>query len=472
MAVDREDASLTGRSISPQLIEKYAVSAPRYTSYPTAADFSQAVTSDVWRETLSNTFFAMPPSPIALYFHIPFCHSLCYFCACHKIIPKNRNLVAPFLEAIKHELAAYKKVVGDHHHVVQIHWGGGTPNYLTREEMGLLSSAIHQTFPRFASSTEFSIEIDPRVSNFETLATLRAIGCNRLSLGIQDFNPAVQRAIHRVQSFVETERLFSRARQLSFESINVDLIYGLPLQTRETFRDTIEKVILLRPERIALYAYAHVPWIQKIQNSFKRFKLASSEERGLIFNDSTQRLLEAGYVHIGMDHFALPHDELARASQQSRLMRNFMGYTTRVADYLLAFGPSAISTVPSCFAQNEKVLEKYFEKTTQNGFAIERGVLCNLDDYMRQSVISELFCHGQINMHNWEQIWQIPFQRKFRTELSLIKEFEEDGLIQYDPHRIVLTPQGKFFVRNIATVFDARIGKYQGSKRAIFSSAV
>ncbi len=466
------DKVIPADTIPARLIEKYSVSAPRYTSYPTAAEFSDEVGSAVWERCLRDTFNKAQIKPLSLYIHIPFCHNLCYFCACHKIIPKERSIVGPYLEAIKQELFYYQSLIGADHQIAQLHWGGGTPNYLNSKEMETLSDLIRHAFPHSSPLFEFSVEVDPRTATEETLSTLRAVGCNRVSFGIQDLDPIVQNAIHRVQSFAKICSLFEKARQLGFRGINVDLIYGLPQQTNKTFQATINNVITLRPERIALYGYAHLPGSRKVQRSFHKLPLPTAKERLRIFHEAIQQLLAAGYVHIGMDHFALPGDDLAIALKTLTLRRNFMGYTSSESDLLLGFGPSAISALPSCFAQNEKDLGSYFEKVKGNGAAITRGKLRSLEDRRRAFIIGELFCQGRIAFSNFEDVWQTSFQHAFRQEYAELRTLISDGLLSERRDGFYLTGRGRLFVRNVAMVFDSYIEKYQLETTAIFSSAV
>jgi oxygen-independent coproporphyrinogen III oxidase len=454
------------------LANKYSGSAPRYTSYPTAVEFHSDVDALRWEELLlqenDNTF--------GVYAHIPFCQTLCYFCACNKIITQNRAGVRPFLDAIKKEFALQAQYLTRNgsrdKQMGQIHWGGGTPNYLLPEDMRELHTSMETYLGKPMKGAECSVEIDPRGITTEQLATLIDLGMNRISFGVQDLSPEVQEAINRIQPLSLTTHVIKEARKLGFKSINIDLIYGLPLQTVETFSETVKSIITLRPERVALYGYAHVTWIQKVQRSFDKLPLPTPEERIEIFLEAVEAFTQAGYEHIGLDHFALPDDTLVQARENGKLNRNFMGYSIHRGSQIAAFGPSAISSVEKGFAQNSKELPEYIQSIESHKLAITRGVERSPEDILRSHVIEDVLCHGKIFYKDFTHRWGADFYQVFPDAFAALESFAEDGIVQIQNDGFSITPIGRFFARNVATIFEAYLQKHKEKERPVFSQAV
>ncbi len=432
------------------LLEKYNRPGPRYTSYPPAPFWTDTFDPEEFYQACRRAESA--GTPISLYVHIPFCESLCLFCACNVAIRKDHRVAEPYLKALRQEMASLAGVVSRERPVVQLHWGGGTPTYLSPGQMEDLFDDLQTRF-RLAADPELGVEVDPRVTTAEHLKTLRRLGFNRLSLGIQDFDPQVQQIVHRIQSFEQTQQIVQHARELGFASVNVDLMYGLPLQTVAGFSATLDRVLELAPDRIALFSYAHVPWLKKQQGSFAHLLPPDREKFG-IFRRAIERLLGAGYVYIGMDHFARPDDELARAQKQRTLHRNFQGYSTRAGADLYGLGASAISHVGDVYVQNERNVERYQQSVERTGRALIRGYRLSADDRIRGTVISRLLCHAVVSKAEIEQEFGIAFDRYFARELEALRELEQDGLVACSAEEISITPRGRIFMRNVAMVFD------------------
>lgn len=453
-----------------RIIRKYAGSGPRYTSYPTAVELSDDVTAADWYSLLRSELSGDNASSSAsLYVHIPFCKSLCYFCACHKVILKERDIVAPYLAALGDELTAYRALLPKIS-FGQIHWGGGSPSFLTIPESERLFDAITERFSLATEGGDFSIEVDPRTTSEEMLRAYRALGFNRVSFGVQDLDESVQRAVNREQSLETIERLVVASRAEGFSSINVDLIYGLPEQRIETFADTVHSIVRLRPSRIALYGYAHVTWLNKVQRSFERHHLPTPEERLELFLLAGAAFEEAGYRRIGMDHFALPDDSLSRALESGGLHRNFMGYTTHRGATLIGIGASALSSCEGAIVQNAKALDDYMSRVADVGTAVFRGLRRTLDDRCRGSVIDDIFCRSEIRLSSFERRWHSEFWSAFPEVRERLVGFEQDGLLSISDERIALTELGRLFPRNVAMLFDAYLPKH--SKRDVFSATV
>ncbi len=451
------------------LIPKYSRQIPRYTSYPTAIEFNDSLNSSKWVEAIKAD--SGSDKSYSLYVHIPFCHKLCYFCACNKIIPKDREIVLPYLRSVVEELKHYQQLLGSEVYIEQIHWGGGTPNFLTPKEMCYLHSSCVKFFPNIATDADISIEVDPRTMTIEHLEVLRELGFNRISLGVQDFNLDVQRLINRVQSFETTAEVCLNAREVGFSEVNIDLIYGLPNQTREGFADTLKRVRDIAPDRIALYGYAHVTWVKKVQKALERAHLPTSKERVDLFLDALDFLTSVGYEHIGLDHFALPADSLAKSSRDGTLNRNFMGYTTHKGARIIGVGVSAISSLPEGYAQNSKDLREYQQNISEGGMSIERGLAKNRDDLIRGEIIEALLCQGEILISSFESRWNIKFTSYFKEDLSRLQPFNDDGLIQFIEDKILITKLGRFFQRNIASAFDTYLHAHT-ERENVFSQAV
>ena len=411
--------------ISDATLEKYNRPGPRYTSYPTAP---------VWKEDFGPEDFEsycaraeQLSTPVSLYMHIPFCESLCLFCACNVSIQKDKSVAIPYLETLKREISHVGTQVSKNRPVIQFHWGGGTPTYLTPAQMEDLFGHTRERFT-FAPDAEIGIEVDPRVTNRAHLETLRRLGFNRLSMGVQDFEHKVQEAIHRVQPYEMTRDLILTARELGFESINVDLIYGLPYQTADSFKATIDQTLTLEPDRIAMFSYAHVPWLKKQQGSFDAH-LPAGMEKFRIFRAGLEGFLNAGYVYIGMDHFAKPNDELSVAQRNRTLHRNFQGYTTKAGADLYGMGVSAISSIGDAYAQNRREVPAYQSAVAERGIATMRGYRLSDDDRLRRAVIGRLLCHTVIPKLEVEREFSISFDEYFAPELERLEQFRAEGLV-------------------------------------------
>jgi oxygen-independent coproporphyrinogen III oxidase len=452
------------------LIGRYDRPGPRYTSYPTAVEFNETFDEPAYRAQLAE--MARTSTPISLYLHLPFCEERCSFCGCSVIITRKREVAADYLTYLHRELAMLAEALGGPRRIVQYHWGGGTPTYLSLAQISALQAVVTSHFD-VEEGAEVAIEVDPRVTSVEQLALLRNLGFNRLSLGVQDFTPEVQQAVNRIQSESLTRTLFDAARDLGFESINVDLIYGLPLQTRGSFGKTVDAVVAMRPDRVAVYSYAHVPWIRGHQKYLNPDDLPAAERKIELFVEAVDRFRAAGYEQIGMDHFALPTDELAIASAAGRLHRNFMGYTTRPAPDMLAAGVSGIGDVRGAFAQNTKKLSEYYSAIDAGRFPIERGYRLDADDHVRRFVITNLMCNFRVVRSEVESRFSIEFAKYFAPELAELDESAvADGFVTIDDAAIAVSPLGRLFVRNVAMVFDRHLRARATSAIPIFSRTV
>ncbi len=455
-------------AVSEHLLEKYNRPGPRYTSYPTAPvwkdDFGPSDLEESYTraETLA--------TPLSLYMHLPFCESLCLFCACNVSIQKDKSVAVPYLSALKHEIEHVAGMVSKKRPVIQFHWGGGTPTYLTPAQMEDLFGHAHERFA-FAPDAEIGIEVDPRVTSRAHLESLRRLGFNRLSMGIQDFQPRVQETIRRVQPYEMTRELIVASRELGFESLSVDLIYGLPYQTAATFQATIEQVLTLTPDRVAMFSYAHVPWLRKQQGAFATH-LPEGREKFQIFRAGLEGFLGAGYIYIGMDHFALPTDELATSQQDRTLHRNFMGYTTKAGADLYGMGVSAISSVGDAYAQNRREVPAYQDAVADRGIATMRGYRLSADDRLRRAVIGRLLCHTVIPKREVEREFSISFDEYFAAEIARLAEPSADGLVTLDRDEIRVTPLGRIFIRNVAMVFDRYIEEQKMDQKPLFSKTL
>lgn len=454
--------------ISPEFLALYNKPGPRYTSYPTAP---------VWRddfgpEDLQGAYERADAArtPVSIYMHLPFCESLCLFCACNVVIAKDHSVAPPYLSSLKREIEHVSERVSRSRPVVQFHWGGGTPTYLTPAQMEDLFGFTAERFS-FAPDAEIGIEVDPRVTTAEHLQSLRRLGFNRLSMGIQDFDPEVQRAVKRVQPLEMTSELIARARALGFESINVDLIYGLPYQTTGRFARTVDEVLALAPDRIALFSYAHVPWLRKQQGSFAA-SLPEGMEKFRIFSTAIAKFLAAGYQYIGMDHFARPGDELAVAQRERSLHRNFQGYTTKAGADLYGMGVSAISAIGSNYAQNYRELPRYSEAVDRRGIATMRGYRLSEDDRLRRALITRLLCHAVIDKTGIGRDFGVNFDEYFAPELARLHPFIEDRLIQSSDDEIRVTFLGRIFIRNLAMIFDPYLEKQRLADQPLFSKTL
>jgi len=469
MAGERQNgAQLDVGRVSDAVLEKYNRPGPRYTSYPTAP---------VWKDDFGpddlEKYYAIADkraTPLSLYMHLPFCESLCLFCACNVSIQKDKSVAIPYLAALKREIEHVAKHVSRARPVIQFHWGGGTPTYLSPAQLADLFAFTRERFS-FAPDAEIGLEVDPRVTSREHLETLRALGFNRLSMGIQDFEPTVQQTIHRVQPYELTRNLIIAARELGFGSLNIDLIYGLPYQTAETFRATIAQALTLEPDRVAMFSYAHVPWLKKQQGSFAAH-LPEGREKFAIFRAGLEGFLNAGYIYIGMDHFARPGDELAVAQKNRTLHRNFQGYTTKAGADLYGMGVSAISSIGRAYAQNSREIPAYQTAVKDRGIATMRGYRLSNDDEVRRAVIGRLLCHTVIFKREIEREFGIEFDKYFAGERDRLTEPRDEGLVVLGADEIRVTPLGRIFIRNVAMTFDRYLHEQQMDKRPLFSKTL
>jgi oxygen-independent coproporphyrinogen-3 oxidase len=452
-----------------RMLERYGGAGPRYTSYPTAPAWSEAYGAPCFAEDLAGLSAA---APLSLYVHVPFCRSLCHFCACNRRITRDPALPERYLDAIAREAETLAEALPGALPVEQLHWGGGTPTHLSPAQIERLFGVLAAAFP-LAAGAEISLEADPRVTSGAQLETLRACRFERLSLGVQDFDARVQQAIHRVQSAADTARLVEHARRLGFGSVSFDLIYGLPFQSVESVLRTLDEVVAIEPDRIALYAYAHVTWIAKQQRGFESRDLPDPRTRLQILVAAIRRLLAAGYVHVGLDHFAKPDDELARAQRAGTLRRNFMGYTTRAGVDLVGLGPSAISELHSAYAQSERELEAWQDAVGAGGLATLRGHRLTRDDQERRWVIQRLLCDAGVEAPAFRARFGAGLRERFAPELARLAELAEDGLLELAADgSIAVTPLGRLVLRTLAMAFDAYLPGQQGAARPLFSQTI
>ncbi len=430
------------------LIQKYNYSGPRYTSYPTALEFS----ADYGEENFHSAVARYPGRPLSLYVHIPFCHKLCYFCGCNKIVTRQQHKADQYLDALEQEIIHRSPLFTDRR-VSQLHWGGGTPTYLNKAQISRLMSLLHGHF-QFEADAEISIEVDPREIELDVLDHLRSEGFNRLSMGVQDFNKEVQRLVNREQDEAFIFALIKRARDIGFTSTNIDLIYGLPKQTPESFAFTLSRVAELSPDRLSVFNYAHLPSLFAAQRKIKDADLPSAQQKLDILQQTIVSLTDAGYQFIGMDHFARPDDELAVAQRDGVLHRNFQGYTTQGDTDLLGMGVSAISMIGDSYAQNQKELKAYYQQVDETGNALWRGISLTRDDCIRRDVIKALICHFRLDFSSIENQWDLRFNDYFAEDLKLLKPLANDGLVEINEQSIEVTAKGRLLIRNICMCFD------------------
>jgi oxygen-independent coproporphyrinogen-3 oxidase len=454
--------------VSEEFLARYNRPGPRYTSYPTAPVWNDAFGPADLEEVHASADAAR--TPVSLYMHLPFCESLCLFCACNVIIQKDKSVSIPYFDVLKKEIARVAESVSCDREVVQFHWGGGTPTYSSPAQLEDLFGYTKERFT-FSPQAETGIEVDPRVTSREHLETLRRLGFNRLSMGIQDFHEPVQKAIHRIQPYELTRDLIQSARALGFDSINVDLIYGLPHQTAETFAHTVDQVVGLAPDRIALFSYAHVPWLKKQQGAFAAF-LPEGMQKFEIFRTGLLKFLEAGYLYIGMDHFAKPNDELAAAQTSRTLHRNFQGYTTKAGADLYGMGVTAISGFSDAYAQNFRELPAWEKSVHERGIATMRGYRLSREDRLRREVISRLLCHTVIPKREINEAFGIDFDEHFAEELHRLELPQDDGLLTIAPDEIRTTWLGRIFIRNLAMLFDPYLEKQHLHAKPLFSKTL
>ena len=439
--------------IDPVLIRKYDVSGPRYTSYPSADRFVDAFGETQFRQWLERRSIGGSAQPLSLYVHLPFCNTVCYYCACNKVVTRDHGKSAKYIKYLDREMGLVAPLLGERASICQLHWGGGTPTFLSHEEMRAVMRSVDQRFER-APGFECSVEVDPRAAPPGTLALLGELGFNRVSIGVQDFDPAVQKAVHRIQGEEVTRRAIAEARASGFRSVNLDLIYGLPKQTLDSFSRTLDKVIDLGPDRVALYSYAHLPKLFKPQRRIAESDLPSAEAKLQILTLAIGRLTRAGYLYIGMDHFAKADDELAVAQGQGRLQRNFQGYSTFAAADMLGFGVSAIGKLGPTYYQNRKALDEYYADLDTGRLPVARGIELTADDLVRRAVIQALTCHFRLSIESIELAHLIDFKRYFAAELADLRALAQDGLVELTPEWIVVSSKGRLMVRAICMVFD------------------
>ena len=454
--------------VGEDFLAKYNRPGPRYTSYPTAPVWNDSFGPADLETVLDQAEAAK--TPVSLYMHIPFCESLCLFCACNVVIQKNKSVAPPYIDVLKREMERVSRSVSKGRPVVQFHWGGGTPTYLSPEQIEDLFGFTKERF-HFAPDSEIGIEVDPRVTSRQHLETLRKLGFNRLSMGIQDFHEDVQKAVHRIQPFEMTRDLLFAARELGFDSINVDLIYGLPYQTPQTFAHTVDQIIGLAPDRIALFSYAHVPWLKKQQGSFVAH-LPEGMTKFEIFRTGLLKFIEAGYLYIGMDHFAKPGDELSVSQQNRTLHRNFQGYTTKAGADLYGMGITAISGIQQAYAQNHRDIPSWQKAVAERGLATMRGYQLSGEDILRRAVISRLLCHTVIVKDEISREFGIDFDDYFAEELRRFEPFRQDGLVLLERGEIRATWLGRIFIRNLAMIFDPYLEKQQLASKPLFSKTL
>jgi len=457
------------RVFDETLLRRFDVPGPRYTSYPTADRFVEAFTERDYTQALEQRRAGSMALPLSIYVHIPFCASLCYYCACNKVITKHHSKATEYLRYLSREIDLQVQHLGRGHHVSQVHLGGGTPTFLNDAELEDLMSMIRRQF-NLVPGGEYSIEVDPRTVTAQRLEHLHRLGFNRLSFGVQDFDPTVQKAVHRVQPAKQVFGLVEDARRIGFDSVNVDLIYGLPQQTPESFGHTLAQVNALRPDRIALYAYAHLPARFKPQRRIIAAELPSPADKLAMLAASLDAFNEAGYVYVGMDHFALPNDALAVAKRQGRLHRNFQGYSTQPDCDLIALGVSAIGRIGATYSQNAKTLEDYYDALDLGRLPIVRGLALSRDDVLRRSVIMAVMCQGAVDFESVGLGHLIDFKAYFAKELERLREYEVMGLVKLSDSCIEVTPSGWYLVRAIALVFDRYLQLDQD--RARFSKII
>jgi oxygen-independent coproporphyrinogen-3 oxidase len=447
------------------LIKRYDKSGPRYTSYPTAPQFHTGFGEAEYRAMAARTNGESPKRPLSLYFHIPFCDTVCFYCGCNKVVTKDRTKANPYLSRLHREIEMQAALFDRDRTVDQLHWGGGTPTFISHDEMTALMAQTRKHFRlRDDDTGEYSIEIDPREVKKDTIALLRKLGFNRMSLGVQDFDPKVQKAVNRLQSEEETLFALRSAREEGFKSISIDLIYGLPFQSVESFGKTLDKILEISPDRLSVFNYAHLPELFMPQRRINAEELPSPQEKLHILQMTIEHLTKAGYVYIGMDHFAKPNDELAVAQREGTLYRNFQGYSTHADCDLIGLGSTSIGQVGRCYAQNQKELEDYYAAIDAGTLPVFRGIELSDDDVLRREVITQLICHFHLSKAFVEKKYGIVFDTYFATELKDLEGMQADGLLKVSAEGIQVQPAGKLLIRNICMVFDRYLREKQGQR--------
>ena len=465
----RINPSQNNLQVDAELLRKFNVSGPRYTSYPTADRFVEAFNETAYRSWLAKRNVGGMTRSLALYVHLPFCDTICYYCGCNKIVTKDHGRSAKYLKYLGREIRMQSAELGGRRRVTQMHWGGGTPTFLSEAELSELMQMIRESF-ELDPHGEYSIEVDPRKVGEEKVALLGALGMNRISVGVQDFNAEVQRAVNRIQSVEETVAVIDAARKNGFKSINIDLIYGLPKQTLPGFNDTLAQVIACSPDRIALYNYAHLPAVFKPQRRILDADIPQPEVKLQLMITAIETLLDAGYVYIGMDHFSKPGDDLAVAQRQGRLYRNFQGYSTYGDCDLIGLGVSSIGKIGPTYSQNVRTLEEYYDRLDNDLLPVMRGIEVTADDLVRRAVIQALSCHFELSMEAIGIAHLIDFRSYFAAELAELRAYAKDGLVELDGDWIVVTPRGRLLVRILCMVFDKYLR--DASRRASYSKVI
>lgn len=463
------DISANQLVVDMELIRRLDKNGPRYTSYPTADRFVTAFDAGRYGQWVAKREDGVVDHPLSLYIHIPFCNTLCFYCGCNKVITKDRSKSAEYVRYLIKELAMQAMLLGPDQVIEQLHFGGGTPTFLSDDEIRQVMVAIREHF-RMAETGEYSIEIDPRKVSDETIALLGELGFNRISIGVQDFDDEVQRAVNRIQSEEETLRVIGAARANGFKSVSIDLIYGLPKQTLHGFGVTLDRVIAANPDRLSIYNYAHMPTIFKPQRRIHEEDLPTPQVKLDILDMAVKKLTNAGYVYIGMDHFAKPEDELAVAQRQGRLHRNFQGYSTHSDCDLVALGLSAIGKIGPTYSQNYRELTDYYDALDKDVLPIMRGMELNDDDLVRRAIIQALMCHFELDMESCNGTYGIDFESYFATELNELRDYEREGLLVISPQSLKVTPKGRMLIRNICMVFDRYLRTRQ--EHALYSKVI
>ncbi|APZ42212.1 oxygen-independent coproporphyrinogen III oxidase [Acidihalobacter ferrooxydans] len=443
----------------PELIRRYDRAGPRYTSYPTAVQFHEGFGEEDYRAAAARSNAG--GRALSLYFHLPFCDTVCYYCACNKIVTKDRSRAAPYLQRLHRELAMQGELFDARRKVEQLHWGGGTPTFLSHAEMSELVDVTGRHF-ELVEDGEYSIEIDPREVDGETVGLLRRLGFNRLSLGVQDFDARVQKAVNRIQGEAETLGVIDAARGAGFRSVSVDLIYGLPHQSVASFAATVDKIIAAAPDRLSVFNYAHLPERFKPQRRIAAANLPSAAQKLAILEDTIGRLTAAGYVYIGMDHFARPDDELAVAQREGTLYRNFQGYSTHADCDLVAVGVTSIGMIADTYSQNVRTEAEYFERVDAGRLPVFRGVRLSADDRLRRAVITDLICHFRVDYARIKAAYGVVFEDYFAAELAVLESMQNDGLLRLEASGITVAPAGRLLIRNICMVFDRYLSEVKG----------
>jgi oxygen-independent coproporphyrinogen-3 oxidase len=467
MSATREISSQL--EVDLDLIRRLDKNGPRYTSYPTADRFSDAFTVESYIQWMRKRETGGASRPLSLYVHIPFCNTLCFYCACNKVVTKDFSKADQYVQYLTKEIGMQAALLGKDRRIEQLHFGGGTPTFLSDAELRAVMDAIRKNF-ELVKDGEYSIEIDPRKVSDATVALLGEMGFNRISIGVQDFDPEVQKAVNRIQSEEETLQVIKAARANGFQSVSIDLIYGLPKQTIAGFKKTLDKVIAVNPDRLSIYNYAHMPKLFKPQRRIHDEDLPAPQTKLDILKLAVNTLTDAGYVYIGMDHFAKPDDELAVAQREGRLHRNFQGYSTHSDCDLIAVGVSSIGKIGPTYSQNFRELEEYYAALDKDVLPIMRGMELNKDDEIRRAIIQALMCHFELSKETFNTAWQIDFDQYFATELKELADYEKEGLLVLSPKSVNVTPKGRMLIRNICMIFDKYLREKQ--ERAHYSKVI